>query len=316
MGDRKTSAVRLTDPVLTGLALGYRNAAFVGQSLLPFVEVPKEGVRIPEFGKEAFVIEDDERELYAKSNEIKPVKVTKRDLELVEHDLAHPVDYREGREADFAFEQYALSVVQEKMALNHEKRVVALVTNEATYGTNNKVVLSGTSKFSDKTSDITGVFDDAIEKVARACGFGVNQMIIPSDVWVAIKNHPQMIEVLKYRGIQRLTPALFSDILGNEFGESIQVHIGRAIYKATMEAEALPLWTKHIVMGYVPTTEQSAGKHNWYKPSFGYTPRVKDGLFVDKYDKEGNKVYAVRCTDIHKEYLLMADAGFLIKDCI
>ncbi|MBS9780875.1 MAG: hypothetical protein KGV56_00095 [Gammaproteobacteria bacterium] len=312
MSKTTTSHVRITDPVLTNLALGYKNAAFVGQNLLPFVTVPKEGVRIPKFGTEAFVVEDDERALFAESNEITPVKVTSETINLVEHDLAHPIDYREGREADFAYEQYALSVVQEKMALNHEKRVVQLVTNESTYGANNKVVLSGTSLFSDKQSDIFGVFDDALDAVFNGCGYGANQAVIPADVWRAIKVHPQITEIMKYRGIKRLTPDDFADMLGKEHGEKLNVHIGRARYKATLADDPAPLWTKDIFLGYAPT----GGHSNLYRPAFGYTPRREGGLFVDKYDKEGGKVYNVRCTDIHKEYLLMPEAGYLIKNAI
>ncbi len=308
----QTSHVRLADPVLTNLALGYRNGAFVGQHLLPYVTVPKEGARIPRFGTEAFVVEDDERALFADSNEITPVKVTSEQVDLVEHDLAHPIDYREGREADFAYEQYALSVVQEKMALNHEKRVVQLVTNETTYGGDNKIVLSGTSQFADAGSDVFGVFDDALEAIANATGYGANQAVIPGDVWKAIKNHPQIVEVMKYRGIKRLTPEDFSDMLGKEHGEKINVHIGRARYKAQLSDATAPLWTKDIVLAYAPTGAQGS----FYKAAFGYTPRREGGLFVDKYDKEGGKVYNVRCTDIHKEYLLMPEAGFLIKSAI
>ncbi len=309
----QTSHVRLSDPVLTNLALGYRNGAFVGQHLLPYVDVKKEGVRIPKFGTEAFVVEDDERALFAPSNEITPVKVTTKQLDLVEHDLAHPIDYRENKEADFAFEKYALSVVQEKMSLNHEKRVVQLVTNDATYGSDNKIILSGSSQFNDSKSDIFGVFDDALDAVANATGYGVNQCVIPADVWKALKAHPQIVDVLKLRGIKRLTPADFSDMLGTEHGEKINVHIGRARFKAQLDEQAAPLWTKDIVMSH---SGQGGKKGNFYKASFGYTPRREGGLFVDKYDKEGGKVYNVRCTDIHKEYLLMPEAGFLIKNAI
>lgn len=305
---------RLTDPVLTQFALGYKNAAFVGDKLLPVAEVPKEGARLPQFGNEAFVAEEDERELHAASNKITPVKVTQKTIELVEHDLAHPIDYREGKEADFAYEQYAISVVREKMMLNHEKRVHALVSNESIYGSNNKIVLSGTSQFSDTTSDIFGVFDDAFEKVRKQAGVTVNQIVIPSNVWAVLRKHDKIVEILKRRGIQRLTPQLFAEMLKDE-GQELEVSVGRATYRATLDAEPTSIWANDIVMAYVPKA-RADGSHAMYQPSFGYTFRRQGSLVVDKYDEVGGKVYNVRCTDIHKEHVLMPSSGFLIKSAV
>lgn len=304
---------RLTDPVLTQFALGYHNEAFVGSNLLPFADIPKEGARLPVFGNDAFVAEDDERELHAQSNKITPVKVTSRQIELVEHDLAHPIDYRENKEADFAYEQHAVNVVREKMLLNHEKRVHALVTNDAMYGANNKLALSGTSKFNHKDSDIFGVFDDAFEKVRKATGQAVNQIVIPANVWAVLRKHEQIVEILKRRGLQRLTPQMLAEMLKDD-GQNVNVHIGRATYRATLDAEASQIWENDIVMAYVPTATD--GKHSMYQPSFGYTYRREGSVLVDKYDEVGGKVYNVRCTDIHKEHVLMPEAGFLIKGAI
>lgn len=48
------SAVRVVDPVLTEVARGYRNAAYVGSALFPRVPVGVRGGKIIEFGKESF----------------------------------------------------------------------------------------------------------------------------------------------------------------------------------------------------------------------------------------------------------------------
>lgn len=304
---------RLTDPVLTQFALGYHNNAFVGTNLLPIAQVPKEGARLPVFGNDAFVAQEDERQLHAPSNKITPVKVTSKNIELVERDLAHPIDYRENREADFAYEQFAVNVVREKMALNQEKRIQALVCNESIYGTNNKLTLNGTSQFSDKTSDVFGVFDQAFEKVLKQAGVAINQVIIPADVWQHLRSHPQIVELLKRRGLQRLTPALFAEMLKDD-GQPLNISVGRAVYRASLDADPTAIWSKDIVMGYVPNKGVSG--HEMYQPSFGYTYQRQGALMVDKYDEVGGKVYNVRCTDVNKEYVLMPEAGFLIKAAV
>src|SRR5690606_23811053 len=47
---------RVVDAVLSRTAQGYTNQEFVGDKLLPFVNVAKSGVRLIKFGKEAFVL--------------------------------------------------------------------------------------------------------------------------------------------------------------------------------------------------------------------------------------------------------------------
>lgn len=305
---------RLTDPVLTQFALGYKNEAFVGEHLLPIANIPKEGARLPRFGKECFVVESDERELHAASNKITPAKVTTNQIDLTEKDLAYPIDYRENKEADFAYEQYAVSIIGEKMALNREKRIATLVNNEASYGAGNKITLSGTSQFSHKDSDIFGVFDDGFEAVRKAGVGAVNRIVIPANVWGVIRSHAQITDLMKRRGIQRLTPALFAEML-REDDQQIEIKIGRASYRATLDGQDTAIWSDNIIMAHVATPNQN-GEHFMYRPSFGYTFRREGSLIVDKYPSEGEKVYNVRQTDINKEYLLMAEAGYLIKSAV
>lgn len=305
---------RLTDPVLTQFALGYKNAAFVGETLLPVATIPKEGARLPRFGKECFVVESDERELHGASNKITPAKVTTDSIALTEKDLAYPIDYRENREADFAYEQYAVSLVSEKMNLNREKRIATLVNNESSYATTNKVVLSGSSQFSHKDSDIFGVFDEGFEAVRRGGVGAVNRIVIPANVWQVLRSHAQIMELLKRRGLQRLTPALFAEMLREE-DQTLEIKIGRANYRATLDGTDTAIWADNIIMAHVAEPDNQ-GKHFMYRPSFGYTFRREGSLVVDKYDSEGNKVYNVRCTDINKEYLLMPEAGYLIKSAV
>lgn len=59
---------RVVDPVLTSIARGYKNAAFIGERIFPIVQTDKEGVTVPTFGKSAFVEYDTERAVGADSN--------------------------------------------------------------------------------------------------------------------------------------------------------------------------------------------------------------------------------------------------------
>ena len=61
-------ALRQVDPVLTQLAIGYRQATFIGEQVMPVVNVEKEGIRVPAYGKASFVEYQTERAPHAASN--------------------------------------------------------------------------------------------------------------------------------------------------------------------------------------------------------------------------------------------------------
>jgi hypothetical protein len=111
---------RVVDPVLTSIARGYKNAAFIGERIFPIVLTDKEGVTVPTFGKSAFVEYDTERAVGADSNVLVREKTGKLDLVLNEHDLAAPVDYREQAESMFNEEAKAIRRVTSGVNLKRE----------------------------------------------------------------------------------------------------------------------------------------------------------------------------------------------------
>ena len=52
---------RVIDQILTTVARGYKNSAFVGMTLFPYVPVGQRGGRILKFGKEAFRLYETRR---------------------------------------------------------------------------------------------------------------------------------------------------------------------------------------------------------------------------------------------------------------
>ena len=84
----RLSNLRVVDPVLTNLAIGYTNADMVCDVLFPIVPVDKEGGKIPKFTKEAFKLYNTERALRARSNRINPEDIGSVDVKLSDEILA------------------------------------------------------------------------------------------------------------------------------------------------------------------------------------------------------------------------------------
>ena len=302
------AALRVQDPVLTKLAQGYHNLELIGEVLMPTVEIDKEAGKIPKFGRLAFRLPSTVRNLRGTSNRLDPEDITAIDVALEEHDVEYAIDYREENEAIFSLRQFALNTTQDVIALGREKEVATLAVDENKYDSGNKVTLSGTSKITSKQADIFAMFDTGIRAVKRAIGRKPNVCVIAGNVWAALKEHPAVIEKLKYSQVAIVTPEVFAKLIGID-----TVKIGEAVYEESNQLK--DIWSDAIVLAYV-APRSTERKGTVYEPSYGYTVRRQGGLFVDTYKENGGKLEVIRTTDIHKPHLLGASAGYLIKGCL
>lgn len=305
----RLSKLRVVDPVLSALALGYSNAEFVGDQLLPFVTLDKEGGKIPRFGKEAFKIYATERALRAKSNRINPEDVDGIDISLDEHDLEYPIDYREDAEAAFPLQAHATNRVVEGIRLRHEAMVASMTQNPANYPAGNKIALSGSAVFTDPNSDPEGVVDDAKAAVRNKIVKEPNTMVIGYQAWRALKRHPKLKEILSDT---RSRLVQLNDM--REIFEIESVVVGKGVY-STDAGVTTDLWGGNLVLAYVPKAAPAAAGdapvRSAYEPSFGYTLRKKGNPVVDTRTEDG-KLEIIRNTDIFRPYMLGAEAGYLV----
>jgi len=297
--------LRVVDPVLTNLATGYTNAQFVGDQLMPFVMVEREGGKIPLFGKEHFKVYTTERALRAKSNRVSPEDIGSVDVALDEHDLEYPIDYREDAESAYPLQARATNTVVEGIRLRHEKMVADMVQNPASFPTGNKLALSGGSCFDVGTSDPEGVVSDAKAAIRAKVVKEPNTMVIGYDSWRLLKKHPQLKAILS-----DTRPRLVQIADLREIFEIENIVVGRAVM-ASDAGVTSDIWGDNIVLAYVPGA--GGGQRSPYEPSFGYTLRKRGNPVVDTRTEDG-KIELIRNTDIFRPFLLGAEAGYLISN--
>lgn len=307
MADR-LQTLRVVDPVLTNLALGYSNASLIGSGLAPFVPVEKEGGKIPKFGKAAFRQYNTERALRGNSNIINPEGLNTVDFATTEHDLAHPIDYREDEEAMFPIEASATNIVVEGIRLRHEKQIADLAQDDANYPSGHKDTLTGDEKFSSDKSTPGAVVDDAKEQIRSVIAREPNIMVVGAVVMKRLKRHPELIEAYKYSQKGILTDEMVRDYFGVDF-----LLVGKAITVSDADV-ATDIWLDNLILAYVPQTP--ADRASVYTPSFAYTLRKRGMPQVDKYPSADGKVRYIRNTDNFIPKIVGSDAGYLIKDCI
>ena len=238
-----------------------------------------------------------------------PSDVSTVDAGYDEHDLAYPIDYREKAEAAFPLEAMATDTVTEAIALKREKGIADLVQNPANYGAGNKVVLSGSSRFSDPTSDPTGVVRVGKEAVRQKIGQKPNTLVIGAQTMSVLEYHPQLVDKIKYVQKGIVDTAILAEIFGVP-----NVVVGGAVFQNEILGAFGDVWQDNMVLAYVAPRPAGGGIRYVNKPSFGYTMRKPAYPQVDTYLGEGGKVEYVRNTDFFRSYITWAEAGYLIFD--
>jgi len=301
--------LRMIEPVLTTIAIGFSNSEFIAEKFCPIVPVDKEESQIPVFDKTAFLIYKTERAARGATNFMKPSDLGKIALVTDEHDLAYPIDYREGKESIYPLKILGTKTVVNGIQLRREKMTADLLQDLSTYPVNHKVTLTADNKWTNKTkSDPIDQIKTAKSQIRKTIGKYPNRLGLGVTAFEALVEHPAIIERIKYSGKAVVTVDDLKTILGFD-----EIVVGLGIYADKPNGQFFDLWEDNAIMAYVPN--KGAGELRLpEEPSFGYTPRRTGNPYVDSFFTEGGKVENVRNTDNFGVAVVWPSAGYLIKD--
>lgn len=315
MSQLTLSQARVIDPVLTTVAQGFKQLEFVGNALFPQVPVALRAGKIITFGKEDFMLYNTARA---------PGENTKRiqfgyasgNYSLVDYSLegAVPIEvYQEGQNPanGWSIDHMALAIkkVSNSMALGLEYAQATLARTASNYGSSNKVTLSGTSQWSDfsGTSNPIQNVETAKEAIRAATGKRPNTMIMGAAVMAKLRQHPVIVDRMKYTGRDVAT----TEILASLFGVA-NVLVGEGIY-ASDAGTIADIWGKDVVLAYTET----ASVAEQGTPSFGYTYNLGGYPIVEQpYYERNSKTWYVPVTRAEAPVIAGASAGYLITNAV
>ncbi|MDK4544765.1 hypothetical protein QG085_04865 [Kingella kingae] len=297
------------DPVLTNIAIGYKQAEFIGEQIFPVVMVDKEGIQVPKFGKGSFVEYETERAVGAASNIITLDKPKLLPVVLEEHDLAAGVDYREQAESLFDEQTKATRRVVSGIQLRQEIEIATLLQDKAAYESGHHKDLSAATKWSVDTADPVKDVADAKEVVRAACGVRPNVLVLGAAVAHKLAYHRALQAVLGSNERKLITPELMKIIFDVD-----EVIIGNAVAAPAPNKQTKDVWGNFAALIVRPKVQASGNDEG--EPSFGYTFRRKGMPVVDRYEEHGGKVEFARYTDIRKVAAVGGACGFLFEKVI
>lgn len=310
MPQMSTSQVRVIDPILTEVARGYTNAAYVGALLFPFVPVGQRGGRIIEFGKESFRLYNTAR-TPGSDVAVAQFGFTGQSFALTDHALSGlvPLEHLEEAAAVPGIDlgRGAVQFAQDIIALRLEVEQATTARTAASYASTNKATLSGDSQWSAAASDPIAAIETAKEAVRAITGMRPNTLIVGPKVMAALKQHPAIVDRIKYTGRDVPTPELLASLFGLN-----RVAVGDAVYQDA-DGTMQDVWGKDAVLAYTNTAPLAS----MGAPSYGYTYRLRNYPVAEVPWLDRSKeswLYPVR--DAVSPVIAGADAGYLFTAAV
>jgi hypothetical protein len=211
------------------------------------------------------------------------------DYELHQDAIEEVLPYEHLEESEglpFSEQSRRVKMAMRRIGLRLEFDQLSLLGSLAQYPAANRVILAGTSQFSDPTSNIENTFDTAIEAVENACGCLPNTIIFGGrKAFNASKRHPRIRDQYKYVSEKSIDIDMVLKVLGFSRGA-----IALAKFKDPLNPALgkQPMLNNKIWIGYVPdaaaadlySNTQPSASSDLDQPSFGYTYMLKGGVMA------------------------------------
>lgn len=308
--------LRISDPVLTTISLGYRNAEMVYDTLFPMITSEKMSGKFPAFGQEAFKLWNTKRALRSEVAKME-VQTGGVQMTLDEHSLGFGLDDLELHEFAGTREQLLVArqnQIDDALDLEREYSAAGLATDATLYPAASQITPGGGnwSGGGDPLVDI----EAARNAVRLQIGRMPNVCVFSPTAWQHFINNQTVLDRIKYvqRGI--ITEEIVAGLIRIPV-----VKVGMAVFgTGAGGGEGTPTETA-LTMGNVWEQNATTGNNfvcaytgaGWGVPSYGYTYNLVGYPLVTSYRWEiiksqlydSQRNYAVAITKIK--------AGAIIK---
>lgn len=307
-----TASQQYVDKLLTQFSIAYRNQNYISEMILPVVNAKKSSGKFATYGKDAWRIDVDlTRAPGAPAKELN-YRVSNGAYSMEERALSTLVDERQIENADDPYDprRDATLMVLDRIWLAAEASLAASMADTGVI--TNNVTLSATDQWSDvANSDPFTNIQAAKKAVKLACGMNPNVAVMGYNVWLVLKEHPDVVDRVKYVGSKTDEEMMraIADLIGVK-----KVLIGDAVKNTANPGQDDSLdfvWGNHFWVFYQP--ERPA----LWTPAFGYTiKKAKVNRKVERWYDIARVGDMVRVRDEYDQLITDATACYLIKNAV
>jgi len=269
MPGQPTSQDLHVNALLTNISIAYINKTYVADQVFPIVPVAKQSDIVPKFNQSAFFRDDSKVRAPGTKSEGGGFTVDSTDTYFCNRfsrrfEIADEV--RRNADAPWNLDSVATQFVTDKIMMRRE---VSFATDHFATGIWGVDKDGGTdfTQWSDYGASTPEVdVDNYKDQVEALSQVEPGKMVVGKQVHLQLKNHPALIDRIKYTQRGQLTPELIASLL-----ELDQYLVGRSIYTTTVEGIAESsvsysrIWGKHALLLFVPSAP------SLLTPAAGYT---------------------------------------------
>jgi hypothetical protein len=316
----------VVDPILTSIAIGYRNpdAVMLADEVLPRVPVGAEKFGWTEYPlEEAFNTPDSRVGRRGRVQQLEFGGTQKTD-EVDDFGLESPIPYsdidaaaeaRARKVSAYDPEGHSTMMLADAMANIREVRVAGLVHNLNTYAAARRITLAGGDQFSDYTnSDPIGVIKTGCESTLV---FPPNTMTMGRAVWSKLSSHPKVVNAVKGNltnaGI--ITREQFRELFA-DYGIT-KVLVGDAFYNTARPGQTTSLaraWGKHISLTYNNSIANPQGGGITFGFTAQYGTKISGRIEDKNIGLQGG--VNIRVGERVKELVVAKDTGYFIQNAV
>lgn len=310
MADMNTGQARVVDPILTNHARGYSQDGYIGDLLLPVVDMPTRAAKRIEFDRTAFKRPKIVRAPGAAIARVsvgydgKPVSLIQRALGSTTP-VEHMDEAAQVPGIDLLTEN--TNTVLNTIELDREISQAEAARNPAAYGNNNKLALAAGAKWSADTSTPGKDVETAKEVIRGRTGRRANTLAMGATVAAKLRHHPTIIDRFKHVKSDSISDEMLAQYFNVE-----RVLVGDMIYDDDNN-QSFDVWGNDAILAFVP----KSGTAGMRVPAFGYTYRLRGHPFVEPaYYDRSIRSWANDIFDEWSPEIVGPDAGFLFQAAV
>lgn len=312
----------VVDPVLTAVAVGYRNEAqvLIADRVLPRFDVGAEKFKWTEYPlEESFNIPETRVGRRGRVNQLEFSGEEKTD-EVEDYGLETPIPYsdiqaaadaREQKRSTYDPEAHSTMMLMDTVLNVREARVASLVQTLGNYAAARRITLAGTSQFSDyANSSPISVIKTGLESTLV---YRPNTMAMGQQVWSKLSSHPEIVNAIRgnltNKGIvtREEVAALF---------EVKDVLVGEGYVNTAKPGQTPSLsraWGKHLSLLYInPMARPEQGI------TFGMTAQYGGRISgrIEDPDVGLQGGVRIRTGERIKELIVAQDVGYFVQNAV
>ena len=299
------------DAVLTNISRAVANTELVSTQVWPVVPVKKDSDVYYRYDQSNLRPENTEWAPRTIAKEIN-WETSRQAYATERHALQELVEDDEIQNADAPIQPMSDSarIIAEKLMIRREKRLATKLQAAGTYPAGHTLTLAAakrwdnfTSATSDPNADVAAARIQIFSQTARK----PNVMILPREVFENVREHPRVLDRIKYTQVGVITAELLANLFDIE-----KVIVTGAMENTANEAQTDSLafiWGKKVYIGWV--TPNAALR----QPSWGYHLQSQ-AMQTERWRDEERKGTTLRTSYKDTPELVTPAAGFLIDTVI